>query len=338
VREVRVCLLGFGTVVRRFLAMLRDEDERITRQSGVRFLISGATSRHGGFLDPSGMTAGELLGIVHVGCDELPGPAVPAEELISTCAADVVVEATVLQPGGEPASTHIRTAFTQGVNVVTVNKGPVAWQFDRLRRAAERNGCRWRYEGTVADGMPVFDLFETCLRGCEVRGFTGILNATTNSILEALEEGRSFDDAVTDAQQKGIAEADPAHDIDGLDAACKVACLASALMDAHITPDDVPVESIRDVTAERVMSARESGRRLCVVCTGERTDEDDVRASVRLTELPLAHPLAGIHGSALGLILHTDLMGDVLTAELDGDVQQTAYAILADLLALYSRR
>jgi homoserine dehydrogenase len=338
VREVRVCLLGFGTVVRRFLTMLKDADERIARQSGVRFLISGTTSRHGGFLDPSGMTAGELLGIVHVGCDELPGPAVPAEELISTCAADVIVEATVLQPGGEPASTHINTAFTQGLDVVTVNKGPVAWQFDRLRRSAERNGCRWRYEGTVADGMPVFDLFESCLRSCEIKGFSGILNATTNSILEALGEGRSFDDAVAAAQEEGVAEADPTHDIDGLDAACKVACLANALMGADITPDDVPAESIRGVTAERVMAARESGRRLCVLCSGERSDEGDVHTSVRLAELPLGHPLAGIHGPALGLILHTDLMGDVLTAELDGRVQQTAYAILADLLTLYSRR
>jgi len=84
VREVRVCLLGFGTVVRRFLTMLRDADERVARESGVRFLISGATSRHGGFLDPTGMTAGALLGIVHVGGDDLPGPAVPAEELISS--------------------------------------------------------------------------------------------------------------------------------------------------------------------------------------------------------------------------------------------------------------
>jgi len=222
--------------------------------------------------------------------------------------------------------------------VVTVNKGPVAWQFDRLRRSAERNGCRWRYEGTVADGMPVFDLFESCLRSCEIRGFSGILNATTNSILEALGEGRSFDDAVAEMQEEGIAEADPAHDIDGVDGACKVACLANALMGADITPDDVPTVSIRDVTQERVQAARASDRRLCVLCRGARADDGDVRASIQLTELPVGHPLSGLHGPALGLILHTDLMGDVFTAELDGRVQQTAYAILADLLTLYSRR
>lgn len=337
VRDVRVCLLGFGTVVRRFLTMLRDADDRIARQSGVRFLISGATTRRHGFLDPGGMKAGELLGISQVGGEQLPGPAVPPEELIARCGADAMVEATVLRPLGEPAATHIEKAFEQGMDVVTVNKGPVAWQFDRLRRSAERNGCRWRYEGTVADGMPVFDLFETCLRGCEVRGFQGILNATTNSILDALGEGRSFEDAVEAAVSDGIAEAEPDHDIDGLDAACKVACLANALMGADTSPDDVPRESIRGVTAEQIRTAGESGRRLCVLCTARHGEEGDVDTGVRLTELPLDHPLAGIHGSALGLILHTDLMGDVLTAELDGRVQQTAYAVLADLLALYGR-
>jgi len=137
--------------------MLRGADDRIARQHGVRFLISGATSRHGGFLDASGMSAGELLGVVQVGCDELPGPAVPAEELIACSDADVVVEATVLQPGGEPAATHITTAFKQGMDVVTVNKGPVAWQYDKLRRSAERNGCRWRYEGTATSVKALYE-------------------------------------------------------------------------------------------------------------------------------------------------------------------------------------
>jgi homoserine dehydrogenase len=336
IRDIKLCMLGFGSVGRTFLAMLRDTDERLAREHGLRFLVCGISTRHSGFLDATGMTAGDLLGIVHVGRDDLCGPAVPAHELIEACGADALIEATVLTPGGQPAAEHIETAFRHGMDVVTVNKGPVAWHFDHLRRKAERNGRRWRFEGTVADGMPVFDLVENCLRSCRIHGFEGILNATTNFVLEALGDGRSFDDAVAHAQREGFAEADPSHDIDGLDAACKVACLANVVLGAAITPDDVPRDSVRDVTPEQVTAARAAGRRLCVVAAG-RLDDDGVHTGVRLTELPLDHPLTTIHGSALGLILHTDLMGDVLTAELHGEVQQTAYAVLADLLALYGR-
>lgn len=336
VREVKLCLLGFGNVGRAFLTMLSDTEERIARDHDVRFLVSGASTRHSGFLDQAGMGGADLLGIVRVGGDELPGPAVPAGALIETCGADALVESTVLTPGGEPAAGHIEDAFEHGMDVVTVNKGPVAWHFDRLRRSAENHGCRWRFEGTVADGMPVFDLVETCLRGCRIDGFQGILNATTNSVLDALAEGRTLEDALAHAQEEGFAEADPSYDIDGLDAACKVACLANVLLGADITPDDIPRDSVRAVTAEQVSAARQAGRRLCVVSSGSASGTG-VEASVRLTELPLDHPLTTIHGSALGLILHTDLMGDVLTAELHGEVQQTAYAVLSDLLALYGR-
>lgn len=338
VRTIKLCLLGFGNVGRTFLAMLRDVEERLAVEHGLRFQISGITTRHHGFLDSAGMRAGELLGIVHVGGDELPGPKVPAADLIEASAADALVEATVLTEGGEPAATHIQTAFRHGMDVVTVNKGPLAWHWDRLRRKAETSGCRWRFEGTVADGMPVFDLVENCLRGCRIHGFEGILNATSNSVLDAFTEGRSLDDAIAHAQREGIAEADPSHDIDGLDAACKVACLANAIWDARVTPDEIPHDSVRDATIERAAAARRAGRRLCAVARGALADDGTVEGSVRLTELPLEHPLATIHGSALGLILHTDLMGDVLSAELHGQVQQTAYAVLADLLALYGRR
>jgi homoserine dehydrogenase len=336
IRDVKLCLLGFGTVGHELLTMLRNVEERVAAQSGVRFLIAGVTTRHAGFREPAGVTAAGLLGIVESGHDNLPGPAMAPVELIASCGADVLVEATVLEPCGETAARHIEAAFASGMDVVTVNKGPVAWQFDRMRAAAESHGRRWRYEGTVADGMPVFDLAENCLRGCTITGFDGILTGVTNYILDALGEGGSFADAVAHTQREGWLEADPTLDLDGVDSACKLAILANSLLDGHITPDDIPHESIRGVTAERVVAARAAGCRLCLLCSG-RSHEDGDDSSERLVELPLTHPLAGIRGSGLGLILHTDLMGDVLTAELDATTQQTAYAILADLLALCAR-
>ncbi len=334
-RTVNLCLLGFGNVVRALLPMLSQAEERIALEAGVRFVITAATTRSASFLDPQGMSPLALLQIVEA-AGALPGPHTPVEQLIAQSDADVAVEATVMEHGGHHAAGYVETAFRHGMDVVTVNKGPVAWHYHRLQALAESLGRRWRFEGTVADGLPVFDLVEECLQTCTILGFDGILNATTNYILEAMGEGRSYADALAHAQREGFAEADPANDIDGLDAACKVACLASVLMGAHLTPDEIRHDTIRTVTGQQVAAARAAGRRLCVLCSGHR-DPDGVRAEVRLTQLPLDHPLATLHGSALGLVLHTDLMGDVLTAELHGEVQQTAYAVLADLLRLTTR-
>jgi homoserine dehydrogenase len=228
INDVRLCLLGFGSVGHELLAMLRDVEERIASQCGVRFLIAGVTTRHDGFLDPAGVTAAQLLGMVESGHGSLPGPAVVPAELIAASGADVLVEATVLEPGGGTAADHIEAAFAAGMDAVTVNKGPVAWQFKRMQAAAQIHGRRWRYEGTVADGMPVFDLVETCLRGCTITGFDGILTGVTNYILDALGEGDSFDDAVAHTRREGWLEADPALDLDGVDSACKLAILATS--------------------------------------------------------------------------------------------------------------
>ena len=330
-RAVRLCLLGFGNVAKEFCRLAERRREEL-ETLGLRLLVTGVGTRHGSFSDPAGMPPGELL--ARAG-DGLPSAPMPAEELLRRSEADLMVEATVMEDDGAPvASGHVATAFRLGMDVITVNKGPVAWEYDRLQELAGETGRRWRFEGTVADGMPVFGLLDFCLRSCRVFGFEAIFNATTNFIMDALGEGRSFEDALAQVQAEGYAEADPSHDIDGVDAACKTAALANVAMAAHITPAHIPRDSIRGVTPERVRTAQEAGRRLCVLCAARRRADGSVEAAVRLTELPLGHPLAPIRGSSLGLLLHTDLMGDVVIAELAGLVPQTAYAIYADLLAL----
>ena len=330
-RTVKLCLLGFGNVAREFCLLAEDKREALTAD-GLRVLVSAAGTRHASFLEPAGVTPGRLL---ELAADGLPGPPLPAAELLERSEADVLVEATVMEDGGAPvASGHIETAFRLGMDVITVNKGPVAWQFAHLQELADGLGRRWRYEGTVADGMPVFGLLEFCLRHCDVRGFDAIFNATTNFIIEAAGEGRDFEDALAQVQAEGYAEADPSHDIDGVDAACKTAALANVAMGAGITPDDVAKESIRGITPERVQAAVAGGHKLCVLCSAARRPDGSVGAAVRLTEIPLDHPLAPVKGSSLGVVLHTDLMADVVVAEMAALVPQTAYAIYADLLAL----
>jgi homoserine dehydrogenase len=286
-----------------------------------------------------------------------PDPVRPGIELIAASRADLLVEATPLDPyGGRVAIAHLEEGLNRGMDAITVNKGPIAWDYRRLADLAAARGRRLLFEGAVMDGCPVFSLFRSCLPGCRLLGFEAVLNSTTNYILDAMGEGVGFADALAHVQAEGYAEADPSHDIDGHDAAAKTAALANVLMDAGITPDDVPRDSIRGVTAQRLAAARAAGRRLRVVCSagaldgapGEGIDGAAslrnvaqgarVRAAVRLTELSPEHPLFSAGGSTLSVLLHTDLMGTVQIAERDALPDQTAYAVYADLLAIHEGR
>ena len=245
------------------------------------------------------------------------------------------MEATTLEHGGHPAIDHLEAAFASGMDAVTVNKGPIAWAYRRVQSAADRHGRRLRFEGVTMDGCPVYGLAELCLPGATVTGFHGVLNATTNHILDAMAAGATFDDALAVAQREGFAEADPSHDVDGHDAAAKVAALANVLMDARITPDDVSRSSIRGVTPTVVEEARARGGRLRMRCAAERQADGQVVGRVELVEVGPDHPYYDVTGSSSIVVLQTDLMGDIEVVERDGLLTQTAYALYADLLTLY---
>ncbi len=340
VRTVRVCLLGFGHVARAFCELLARQEAVLAERHGLRVLVSGVGTRHGSLLAPEGLTPAAVLAAIGRAAAP-PGPHRPAAELLGASGADVLVELTVMQKDFAPQATaHLEVAFALGMDVVTANKGPVAWNWRRVAAAAAAAGRRLRFESTVMDGLPVFSLLEFALPDCRLLGFEAVFNATTNFILDAMAGGRSFSEGLAHAQAEGYAEADPAHDIDGWDAACKAAALANVAMDAGITPADVERQSLRDVPQERIAAARAAGRRLRLVTTVWREERaafeaaGHVRAHVRAEELDIDHPLASLSGESLGAVLHTDLMADVVVCERHALVPQTAYGVYADLLHL----
>jgi homoserine dehydrogenase len=313
-------------------------------------LITAAGTRHGSLLEPAGLAPAEVLAAV--GDDPAPPQQPrPAPELLAASGADVLVELTVMgdlsrvaagAPFRPAATDHVVEALRLGMDVVTANKGPVAWSWPEVSAAAARSGRRIRFESAVMDGLPVFSLLEFTLPDCELLGFEAVFNGTTNFIIDAMGAGRTFDAALAQTQAEGYAEADPGNDIDGWDAASKAAALANVAMAAGITPADVERESLRDVPLERILQAREDGRRLRLVSTvwrepagaGEAPQAGPVRAWLRAEELDIDHPLAAVGGESLGALLHTDLMADVLVSERRALVPQTAYGVYADLLHL----
>jgi homoserine dehydrogenase len=337
-RDIRVALVGFGNVGRRLAEQLRGAYARPLNAAGARVRVTGiATARHGLAIDARGLDLGRALRLVAKGGSLDPlhrGPRVgDVRGFIARVPAEVLFEVTTLDPKtGQPAIAHVRQALRRGMHVVTANKGPVAFALRPLRALAVRQKRFFLHEGAVMDGTPVFNLVERCLRGARVVSFRGTLNSTTNLVLSRMEEGLTASAAVKEAQSLGIAEADPRNDLEGWDAAVKGCALANALMGGSVRPTQVRRRGIAGLTALDTRRALRAGARLRLVVRGVR-QRRRVRVSVAPERMPFGDPLSG-SGPDAALVLETDLMGEIGVFERGATVDQTAYALLSDLLEI----
>ena len=313
-------LIGHGHVAQRFVSLLLE-------QSDVRARIVGvATRRHGYSLGRRRVNPPSTLQFIR--------DAMEAHATAAKAGRLVVVETTTLDiERGEPAVGHVLAALSGGAHVVTANKGPVAFAYHRLSKAAERANRRFLFEGAVMDGVPIFNLVRETLPAVRITGFRGVVNSTTNFILTAMEQGQRFGDALKEMQARGVAEADASLDIDGWDAAAKAAALANVLMGADITPRDVKRRGIGPETGQLAREARAAGRRLKLVARAER-DGRIVTARVSPEDLRGDDLLAGLKGQQNALILKTDLLEEIAIVQRSGSLTQTAYALLSDLIAI----
>jgi len=216
------------------------------------------------------------------------------------------------------------------MHVVTANKGPIAHAYAGLVEDARRAGVEFRFESTVMDGAPVFNLVRNTLPGCKVRGFTGVLNSTTNVVIETMRAGRTLAEGIEEARRLGITEADASYDIDGWDAAAKTAALANVLLDARVTPLDVERRGIARLTPEKVHALKEQGKTVRLVSRG-RTTPSGVKLRVRAEVVADTDVLASARATSSLLLLDTDLMGTIGMVEIAPGVEQTAYGVFSDL-------
>ena len=320
-----LALIGYGNVARRFESMLAEQRAWLAAACGLECRVVATASRRHGCTAGGAPCADAFEAIAHTGR--------------SNADLKVVVETTTLDiESGEPAISHVRAAIGAGCHVVTANKGPVAFAYEALDRAARDAGVRFLFEGAVMDGIPVFNLVRETMPAIDVNGFEGVINTTTNHILVAMEEGQEFDAALAHMQKAGIAEADASLDVDGWDAAAKTAALANVLLSARITPRDVQREGITPDMAARARAAVTRGQRLKLVASAGRDDNGRVVARVEPRELPQDHLLATLAGDANALILDTDLLNRVAITQLGSSLTQTAYALLSDLVSIARQR
>jgi homoserine dehydrogenase len=332
-----LAFLGFGNVGQALARLLLRKREELYTRYNLTFAVTGiATGRHGTAVDRNGLDLERALAILAAGqlLDALSVlPEIPSlSDFIGSCGASVMFECTpVNYATGQPAVDYLRTALEHGMHAVSANKGPVVHAYRELTALARAKGVKYYFESAVMDGAPIFSLFRDTLPAVSLRGFRGILNSTTNLILTRMEAGESFAQAVAYAQSIGIAETNPSGDIDGWDAAVKVAALATVLMDVPLKPQEVQRTGIREITPDEIARAHALGKRWKLVCTARR-EEKRVIGRVAPELVDADSPLYGVGGTSSVVQFETDVLPGLSIVETDPGPETTAYGMLADFL------
>ena len=339
----KLALIGFGNVARSLARLLLRKEDSLKSQYDITFSFTGiSTGRHGFAVNPNGLDMEEALGLVESGKSVSPLSTFQVDDSLSVIKhsdADVMFEnSPVNTRTGQPALDHIRTALELGMHAITANKGPVVHGYRELTALATSKGKTFGFESTVLGGSPIFSVFRETFPLAELSSFKGILNATTNIILSRMENGESYEDAVKYCQSVGVAETDPTNDVDGWDAAIKVAALITVLMDTPFTPQQVQPIGIRGITPDMISKASLDGKRYKLVCSVEKTG-DQIQARVAPELVDASSPLYGMMNSSTGISFRTDVLPDysITVSEREGMAGgpvETAYGLFADFARL----
>lgn len=324
-KPVRVALLGCGVVGTQVARLISDQAADLTARVGAPVELVGIAVRRLGLERDAHLPAALFT--------------TDAEELVARPDVDVVVEVI---GGIEPARTLILRALEHGASVVTANKALLAEDGATLFAAAERHDRDLYYEAAVAGAIPILRPLRESLAGDKVTRVLGIVNGTTNFILDKMDtSGAGFTEALEEAQALGYAEADPTADVEGFDAAAKAAILASLAFHTRVTAGDVYREGIAEVTASDVASAREMGCvvKLLAICSlVEGPDGPAVSARVHPAMIPNSHPLASVRGAYNAVFVESEAAGQLMFYGPGAGGAPTASAVLGDLVTVARNR
>jgi homoserine dehydrogenase len=345
--HIKLVYVGFGNVARALARLMTRKQAALEKDHGITYSVTGiATGKHGFAIDPKGLDIKKALALVESGqsISSMSTSAVnDSLAVIRGSQGDVMFEnSPVNHSTGQPAIDHIRAALEAGMHAITANKGTVVHGYAELSALAKSKGRKFYFESTVLGGSPVFSVFRESMPAAELQSFRGVLNSTSNIILTHMEKGESFDEAVKYCQSIGVAETDPSADVDGWDAAIKVAALVTVLMDIPCTPQQVERRGIREVTPPMIAQAKAEGKRYKQVCSARRNG-DKVSARVALELVPVSDPLYGMEESTTGVAFRTDVLGDysIIESEREDMVagpEPTAYGLFADMISAVKKK
>lgn len=325
---MKIGIIGFGTVGQEVAKILDDKKDFFRDEYGFSPKVVLAEDSSSQISNPNGLDIKEVLerkreeGVVGYGNKN------------QDIEFDVLVECTPTNlEDGEPGLSNMLNSLEKGRDVVTSNKGPLAVAWNELMSAAEENNSSIRYEATVGGAMPMINLARDSLAGNKIEQIRGILNGTCNYILSRMSEsGLPYDHVLSEAQDLGIAEADPTYDVEGIDTALKIVILANSVLDLNVGFDDVDVNGITGITPEALSLADEENK--VVKLVGE-ANGDKLEVAPKMVSMD--HPLA-VKGTLNVASLKTDLAGEITVTGKGAGSSETASSIISDLIALITRK
>ena len=314
VKKIKLGLLGGGTVGTGVIKVLQDNYHNIKEKIGCDIEVSKVLVRnvekHRALADMVTLTTN-------------------ADDILEDKEIDIVVE---LLGGIHPALEYMLKAMNNGKHVVTANKDVVAQFGKDVFEAAEKNDVDFMFEASVGGGIPIITPLKQSLTANKITDLIGIVNGTTNYMLTKMaEQGMDYATALQRAQAKGYAEADPTADVEGLDAARKVAILSSIAFNTRISLDDVKVEGITKITPEDISYAKELGFAVKLLAVAKNT-KDGIDVRVHPTFLPKSHPLASVRNVYNAVFIHGNAVGDTMFYGRGAGEKPTASAVLADII------
>ena len=322
-RNLRIALLGAGSVGAQVANQILHHGDELAARIGAGIELIGVAVR-----DPTAKRSADIpANLITTDADKLVREA------------DIVIE---LMGGIEPARTLLLAAINAGADVVTANKALLAHHGPEIFEAAAQVGAQVYYEAAVGGAIPIIRPLRDSLAGDRVTRILGIVNGTTNFILDRIDTlGESMEDSLAMAQQLGYAEADPTADVEGFDAAQKAAILASLAFHTHVPVEGVYREGISKVTLEQVHAARKAGYVVKLLAICERVVAADgtegVSARVYPAMVPLTHPLAAVHGANNAVFVQAEAAGSLMFYGAGAGGLQTSSAVLGDLVSAARR-
>lgn len=321
-RPLKVALLGCGVVGSEVARIMTTHADDLAARIGAPVELAGVAVRR-----PDKVREGIDPALITT----------DATALVKRGDLDIVVEVI---GGIEPARTLITTAFEHGASVVSANKALLAQDGAALHAAAEEHGKDLYYEAAVAGAIPLIRPLRESLAGDKVNRVLGIVNGTTNFILDKMDStGAGYQEALDEATALGYAEADPTADVEGFDAAAKAAILAGIAFHTRVRLDDVHREGMTEVTAADFASAKEMGCTIKLLAICERAEDGaSVTARVHPAMIPLSHPLASVRGAYNAVFVESDASGRLMFYGPGAGGSPTASAVLGDLVAVARNR
>lgn len=339
---INTVLFGLGTVNIGLLKILMDKRHELIEKYNLQFMITAVADSSGVAVNASGFEYEELIALKSKKdkTDSLSGfqPHLAKENIPDFIDADLLIESS---PGnlvnGNPGLSLSKKALEKGWSVVFANKAPLIFAFDELHRLSVDHRGGIAYSSTVCGGLPVINVLQRDLKLTSLRRLRGIFNATTNYILQQMEQGGTMEEAIKEAQRIGAAEADPSHDTHGHDTANKLFIIIKSFTDFNGTIHDITVEGIQHLQPQQLRDASVKGNKIKLVAMAEPVGSS-WNLSVKPMEVEAASFLGACNGWEMGIEIQSDFYESIAMKNYEADPVGTSAAVLRDAIDLCRKR